>query len=202
MVLYPGVALPLHLFEPRYRQMLTDVQAGDQRFGIICAMPGVKERALPAGRVGCIAEVTDAEVMEDGRSNVVVVGRERFALDRFVDDPAPYHVADVTIITDDADASPVALAVSSDEVVANFKRVVRAVLTLNDDTSDVPPLPDDTAHLAYAVAAMIDVELGERQALLEERSPLARLQRIDAVLRTALPDLELKAAMHQARGNS
>ena len=101
MVLYPGTSAPLHLFEPRYRQMLRDVQAGDRRFGIVCAMPGVDERALPPGRVGCVAEVTEAETLEDGRSNIFVTGRERFVLDRFVDDEAPYHVAEVTFIEDE-----------------------------------------------------------------------------------------------------
>ncbi len=202
MVLYPGLAVPLHLFEPRYRQLLSDVQAGDRRFGIICAMPGVDERALPAGRVGCIAEVTDADTMEDGRSNIVVIGRERFALEEFIEDPAPYHVAQVHMVDDEPGASPVAMAVVSDEVIANFRKVVRAVFTLNDDESPVPDLPEDGAHLAYAVAAMIEIDITERQAILEERSAVARLQRIDALLRTALPDLELKAAMHRARGPS
>ena len=50
MVLFPGTAVPLHLFEPRYRQMLTDVREGDSRFGILCGVPGVAERALPPGR--------------------------------------------------------------------------------------------------------------------------------------------------------
>ena len=80
LVLFPGTAIPLHLFEPRYRQMLADVQAGDRRFGIVCAMEGVGERELPAGRIGCVAEVTEAHTMPDGRSNIVVVGRERFFL--------------------------------------------------------------------------------------------------------------------------
>lgn len=202
MVLYPGLAMPLHLFEPRYRQLLTDVQAGDNRFGIICSMPGVEERALPAGRVGCIAEVTDAETTEDGRSNIVVIGRERFALERFVDDPAPYHVAQVRTVDDEPGASPVAMAVAGDEVIANFRKVVRAVFTLNDDDSPLPDLPEDGTHLAYAVAAMIEIDIAERQAILEERSAVERLQRIDVLLRTALPDLELKAAMHRARGQS
>lgn len=202
MVLYPGLAVPLHLFEPRYRQLLTDVQAGDRRFGIICAMPGVPERALPAGRMGCIAEVTDAETMEDGRSNIVVIGRERFALEEFVEDPAPYHVAQVRLVDDEPGASPVAMAVAGAEVAANFRKVVRAVFTLNDNDSPVPELPEDGENLAYAVAAMIEIDIAERQAILEERSAVARLQRIDALLRTALPDLELQAAMHLARGQS
>lgn len=202
MVLYPGVAMPLHLFEPRYRQLLTDVQAGDRRFGIICAMKGVDERALPVGRMGCIVEVTEAETLEDGRSNILVIGRERFALESFADDPAPYHVAHVSVVEDEPVGSPVAMAVASDEVIANFRKVVRAVLTLNDDDSAPPDLPEDGSQIAYSVAAMIDVDLAERQAILEERSAIARLQRIDTVLRTALPDLELKAAMHKARGQS
>jgi Lon protease-like protein len=74
MVLYPGTSVPLHLFEPRYRQMLRDVQADDSRFGILCAMPGVEERDLPAGRVGCVAEITEAETLEDGRSNILITG--------------------------------------------------------------------------------------------------------------------------------
>ncbi len=199
MVLYPGVAMPLHLFEPRYRQLLIDVQEGDRRFGIICAMPGVDERALPAGRMGCVAEITEAETLEDGRSNILVIGRERFALESFVDVPAPYHVANVSVVEDEPVGSPVAMAVASDEVIANFRKVVRAVLTLNDDDSAPPDLPEDGSQIAYSVAAMIDVDLAERQAILQERSAIARLQRIDTLLRTALPDLELKAAMHKAR---
>ncbi|MFN9957302.1 MAG: LON peptidase substrate-binding domain-containing protein, partial [bacterium] len=84
VVLYPGTALPLHLFEPRYRQMLADVRAGDSRFGILTSLSGVPERDLPRGRMGCVAEVTDVEMMPDGRANIVVQGRERFALEAFV----------------------------------------------------------------------------------------------------------------------
>lgn len=199
LVLYPGSVVPLHLFEPRYRQMLIDVTATDKRFGILCAIPGVAERALPPGRVGCIAEVTEAETLEDGRSNILVVGRERFVLDRFIEHSAPYHVADVTVINDEPGESPVALAVSSDDVVSNFRRIVRAVQTLNDESSPVPELPDDGARLSFAIAAMIDFDLEERQAVLAERSPLARLQRVDGVLRKVVSDLELQAAMHSAR---
>jgi len=89
--------------------------------------------------------------------------------------------------------------VVADEVASNFKRVVAAVHTLNDDTSPPPALPEDPAQLAFAIAGMVDFELAQRQALLESRSPMARLTLVNGVLRTVLPDLELKAAMHQAR---
>ncbi len=195
VVLFPGTLMPLHLFEPRYRQMLADVREGDRRFGIIPAIPGVAEHDLPSGRMGCVAEVTELEVMPDGRANIIVVGRERFALEAFVEHDAPYHMATGTIITDETGASPVALAVAADEVIANFKRVALAVRTLNDDTDPLPELPDDAAQVAWSVAAMIDLDLDSRYRLLAERSPAARLTQVDNVLRKAIPDLELQAAI-------
>lgn len=195
VVLFPGTRMPLHLFEPRYRQMLADVREGTRRFGIIAAIPNVGERDLPAGRMGCVAEITDVEIMPDGRANIIVVGRERFALGAFVEHEAPYHVATCTIVPDKTGASPVALAVAADEVIANFKRVVKAVRTLNDDTDPLPELPDDVAQVAWSVGAMIDLDLDSRYRLLAERSPAERLTQIDNVLRTAIPDLELRAAL-------
>lgn len=197
LVLFPGTAVPLHLFEPRYRQMLKDVRAGDSRFGILCGISGVGERQLPAGRIGCVAEVSEVEMLPDGRSNIVVIGRERFALEAFIDDDAPYHVVRAQPVEDAADGSPVALTVAADEVSSNFKRVVRAVNILNDSDDPPPSLPDDPRQLPWSIGAMIDLELEARQRLLSERSPAARLAAIDAVLRKALPDLEFQAAMHK-----
>ncbi len=197
LVLFPGVPVPLHLFEPRYRQLLADVQKTDKRFGIVCGINGVSERELPSGRAGCVAEITDVETLPDGRSNIIVVGRERFVIERIVTDGAPYLVADVTALADSGESSPVMMAVLADDVGSHFRRVVKAVRTLNDEAASAfPSLPDDPAQLAWSIAAMIDVELEARQRLLAERSPAARLEQINAVLRNALPDLELRAAMH------
>ena len=89
------------------------------------------------------------------RAIVIVVGRERFALEQIHIDEAPYLTADIALLPDVAEASAVMLAVLAD-----------------------------------------DVDLEQRQRLLSERSASARLEQINAVLRTALPDLELRAAMH------
>jgi Lon protease-like protein len=199
VVLFPGTRLPLHLFEPRYRQLLADIEGGDRRFGILTGIPGVGERDLPAGRVGCVALLTDVERLPDGRANIVVAGGARFALQRFVPDPAPYHVADVTWVPDDPVESRVALTVAADEVAGNFRRVIRALQEVNGETAPLPTLPDDPAQLAWTIAAMIDLELDARHALLAERAPARRLARVDALLRKVLPDLELRAAM--ARGS-
>ncbi len=197
LVLFPGAVVPLHLFEPRYRQLLKDVQADDYRFGIICSIPQLPARRLPAGRVGCVAEVTEVEMLPDGRSNIVVVGRERFALDRFLDDPAPYHVVRATPVEDDADGSPVALVLAADELASNFRRAVRAVHAISHNDTPPPDLPDDPGQLSWTIGAMIDLDLEARQRLLSGRSPMARLATLDAILRRALPDLEFQAAMQR-----
>jgi hypothetical protein len=91
----------------------------------------------------------------------------------------------------------VALAVLADDVAANFRRIVKAVHTLNDDAAPPPPLPDDPVQLAWNIGAMIDLDFETRYQLLAERHAAARLALIDGVLRRVLPDLELRAAMHR-----
>lgn len=197
VVLLPGTTLPLHLFEPRYRQLLADVRAGDSEFGLLCSISGLPELAIPPGRHGCIAEVTDVEMLPDGRSNILVRGTDRFVLDAFMEHPAPYHVAQVRTVEDLPAANAVALAVLADEVITNFRRIVKAVHVLNDDEAPPPPLPEDPAQLAWNIGAMIDLDYETRYQLLAEREPATRLSLIDGVLRRALPELELRAAMHR-----
>src|ERR1041385_8074805 len=77
IVLFPGALRPLHIFEPRYRRLLTDVWAGDHRFGLL---PPGEHGGLPApGTIGCVALVRAVPPLGDGRSNIVVSGVCRFA---------------------------------------------------------------------------------------------------------------------------
>src|SRR6476620_3432751 len=97
VVLFPGTPLPLHIFEPRYRQMLADCLAADRRFGITPA--GAQREAPDPGAVGCTAEVRVNQELPDGRSNIVV-------LTMLVDDPAPYYVAAVRTCDDEPGTAP------------------------------------------------------------------------------------------------
>lgn len=198
VVLYPGTAMPLHIFEPRYRQMLADVRAGDSRFALITTAEGIAERDLPPGRVGCVAEVTDVEMLHDGRANIIIRGRERIALTEFLDTDAPYHVGDVEPLPDIPDPNAVALTVQAGELSSRFRRVVSAVQRLNHQPVEAPALPDGATLLPWAIAAMIDLELPQRYELLAERHPAKRLATVDAIVRRVLPDLELRAAIESA----
>ena len=74
LVLLPGAVVPLHIFEPRYRALLSDVTAGTRCFGLITVPAGTAESELPAGRIGCIARVSAVDTLPDGRANIVIEG--------------------------------------------------------------------------------------------------------------------------------
>ena len=198
-VLFPETTIPLHLFEPRYRQLLADIREGDRRFGILCTVPGVPERELPRGRIGSVAEVTDLDLLPDGRANIVVRGAGRFVLGEFVEASTPYHQGTVEPVDDGPTTNPVALAVAADELAANFRRIIRAIDTLRPESGPSPRLSDHPVTLAWQIAAMIDLDYDTRVELLMSTDANARVSRLDAVLRKVLPELELRAALHPGR---
>ncbi len=201
LVLFPGVTLPLHIFEPRYRRMLADCLAGDRRFGVMFLPDGIAERELPAGHVGTVAAVEGVNALPDGRSNILVRGAARFALARFADSDAPYHVGAVNPYDDEAEAiAPLESAAS--RVRAEFERAASAARTLADDRSPIPGLPDDPALVAFHIASMIDLDPPARHRLLALRSALARLRDVEALLARTVEPLERRATVHvQAKGN-
>jgi Lon protease-like protein len=201
LVLFPGAPLPLHIFEPRYRQMLADCLERDSHFGIVFRPEGVAETELEPGRVGCVAEVDDAHTLPDGRSNIVVHGVRRFALQRFVATPAPYHVCEVAEY-DDIPEDASALGAIATRVRELFGRVGRAARTLADDHDALPTLPDDPDSLSFGIAALIDIEPPVRQSLLSSRFASERLETIEHLLAGAVDSLESRARVHgRAKSN-
>ena len=127
MVLFPGVPLPLHIFEPRYRQMLNDIRAGNSLFGLSYFDASTAEHELPlVGSVGCVAKVTDTQPFADGRSNILTVGVIRYRIEGYVERGDPYLVARVNYFEDDDEDSET-VQESSREVAEIFTRIARAV---------------------------------------------------------------------------
>ena len=203
VVLFPGVPLPLHIFEPRYRQMLEDIQAGDNLFALSYFDASTSPREMPAvGSSGCVARVTDTQAFADGRSNILTVGLIRYRIEEYVERGDPYLVVRVSYFEDEDEDSE-ALQERSGEVAETFSRIARAVRIINDERANLPDIADtEPERLSFLVAAAMEVDLDVKQELLELRSTSERLRRLSDILARAVPGYEERARVHElAKGN-
>jgi ATP-dependent Lon protease len=203
LVLFPGVPLPLHIFEPRYRQMLSDVRAGNNLFGVAYYDASTSEKDMPAaGQVGCVAEITESQTMPDGRSNILTVGIIRYRLEEYVERDDPYLLARVSYFEDDEEDATM-LSDSAREVAETFTRIARAVRAINDERAHLPDISDtEPQRLSFLVAAAMEVDTDVKQDLLELRSTSERLQRLRGMLARAVSSYEERARVHElAKGN-
>jgi ATP-dependent Lon protease len=203
VVLFPGVPLPLHIFEPRYQRLLADVRAGDQLFGL--SYFDAAEAAAdvpPVGHVGCVAEVTEVQPLPDDRANILTVGLIRYRVESYVDHGDPYLVGRVRFFEDEGEDSSF-LAGRADEVSKLFMRIARAVRIINDERASLPELPPtEPERLSFLVAAAMELETEVKLELLELRSTSERLKRLRDLLARAVPGYEERARIHDiAKGN-
>jgi ATP-dependent Lon protease len=198
LVLFPGVPLPLHIFEPRYRQMLSDVRAGNNLFGVSYFDASTSEKdAPPAGHVGCVAEVTEMQTMPDGRSNILTVGIIRYRIEEYVERDDPYLLARVSYFEDEEEDATL-LSESARNVAEIFTRIARAVRTINDERANLPDISDtEPQRLSFLVAAAMEVDTEVKQDLLELRSTAERLQRLRDMLERAVSSYEERARIHE-----
>lgn len=203
LVLFPGVPLPLHIFEERYRRLLADVRASNNLFGLPYFNGAESfETRPPVGHVGCVAEVVDARALEDGRSNILTVGVIRYRLESYVETTEPYLVGRCEFFEDEAEDEEL-LARRSREVVELFTRIGRAVRALNDERAALPELPEaDPERLSFLVAAAMELEDDVKRQLLELRSGSERLARIGQLLSQVVGGYEERARLHKlVKGN-
>jgi len=184
-VLFPGVPLPLHVFEERYRMLLGELVegTGPRRFGVVALRQG-----LEAGEdferdslhdVGCVAELRRVDKYADGRYDVVTFGGPRFRL-RDVDDSLPYLRATVDYLPDEL-GEPGGLTAT---VVREFATYCRAVADSTGRDVAEPALPeDDPGLVSWVVAAAMRLDLPEKQALLVIPDAATRLRRELSMLR-------------------
>ena len=96
VALFPDLPLPLHIFEPRYRQMLKDALAGSKFIGIVQVRPGESGEPKPIFSIGCAGVIEGVAELEDGRSNIVLRGVSRFRVEEELPEGRVYRVARVT----------------------------------------------------------------------------------------------------------
>jgi hypothetical protein len=179
-VLFPGMRLPLHVFEERYRLLVADLKAQPEpwRFGVIAIRQGREvgaEGVTALHEVGCVATVRQVAARADGRFDLATVGTERFRLLR-VDDELPYFRGEAEPLQDEVTPIGEAEAFAVNRVQAGFRAYLNALADRGGGVISVADLPDEPVLLSYVVGAAMIIDLPERQSLLAAPAALDRLR--------------------------
>jgi ATP-dependent Lon protease len=206
LVLLPNELLPLHIFEPRYRQMLKDVELKKNMFGVMLFEPSESFIEKPAtGTIGCVAEVREVQQLPDGRSNIITIGVIRYRLIDYLETGEPYLVGDVEFFEDEPEDAAI-LEPLAEEVFVLFDRVARAAHKLSGQHGAFPDIPRTEAEqFSFLVTAAFNLENNLKYRLLETRSTIERLEKLREILQQAVGKMEESADIHkiaQTNGHS
>jgi uncharacterized protein len=211
-VLYPGLLLPLHIFEERYRQLVRDLLANSEgpRFGVVAIREGRETGVSGVSAlypVGCTAVLRQVQKYPDGRYDIVTVGVQRFRL-LALDDSQPYLQGEVELLPEEA-GDPAEAQLAARAVRPAFSGYLRALAALAQHDPEqpggappaapdgraagnggeeeagqgqTPDLPAEPVALSYVIAALMVVDLPDKQALLAEPDAVGRLAAERAML--------------------
>jgi Lon protease-like protein len=185
VVLFPGTALPLHIFEPRYRQMIADCVRDDTPIGIVLAKPESEYLQEVPHAIGTMAEIRNLDRLPDGRYTLIAVGIRRF---RIISQhrQKPYLSALVEPIEDVVEpASTLLLPMGQASTLFN-KYLDMLLEAVNEDDLEMG-LPEEPEGLSYCVAYFLDIQNEAKQHLLELTSTHERLSEEIAILRREVP---------------
>ena len=158
-ILFPGLQLPLHIFEPRYRALVSDALARDRRIAMI--QPKSPAEGAPLFHIGCVGKIGEVEALDDGRFNIVLEGESRFRLTRELDVATPFRQVEGELLSE------------PDEVLssierASFEQEARDFADRQGYSVDWDSVArlDDVA-LINGVSQIAPFDVAAKQALLE-----------------------------------
>ena len=178
LVLLPGVPLPLHVFEPRYREMIAECLDEKKPFGVVRASPnGVAE-------IGCTAEIIEVtKRYDDGRMDILTRGVERFEVLQ-VHEERTFLEAEFTLVEDEPGTASSELVKEAVRLHAEIARLAGADSTGSAENSE---------HLSFLLAGSLPLDLDFKQNLVTTLSEPKRLQSVISYLQAALPSLRRAA---------
>jgi Lon protease-like protein len=190
-VLFPGMPLSLHIFEERYRQMIHECRQSGQPFGVVLIKEGVEALGPLAQphRVGCTAEIAQLQTLNDGRMDILAVGRERFQIVSLSYDQ-PYLQGTV-------EQFPLTATLNRDTVLVStrlrpwLEEYLGLLSTAGDVEFDASSLPTDPETLAYLAATVLQIPNDQKQVLLATDRAETLLQDMRGIFRRELPVLRL-----------
>ncbi|MBI5473942.1 MAG: LON peptidase substrate-binding domain-containing protein [Ignavibacteriae bacterium] len=179
VVMFPTAVLPLHIFEERYRQLISDCENGDKEFGISLAQDE------NVAKVGCSVVVTNiVHRYEDGKLDILVRGQRRYQLENFVESSRLYTEGRVRFLSDEDEPVDAALA---EETVRLHNELIQ--LAYRDKQFEVE-YNSSNPILSFRIAQKAGLDLAQRQALLEEDSENKRLTALREYLAEIIPKLQ------------
>ena len=187
VVLFPGMALPLHIFEERYKAMIGDCIEHEKPFGVVLIKSG-KEVGGPAEpfSTGTTARVVKVERLEEGRMYILATGEHRFETEE-VTKTTPHLEGRIRFLEEEPGETP-------DEAMAEFREeygaYIKNLSSLAGGWTSQPVTPQDPVTLSYSAAANLDMHLHERQAVLEAPTAGKRLERLLPIIRRVNTVLE------------
>ena len=195
VVLFPQEVLPLHIFESRYRIMLKSALETDSMFGVIKWDANTKSMA----NVGCCAQIIKHQTAEDGRSNIITLGQQRFQILEIVRS-TPYCSAMVSWINDENVDNFQKLDALKDSVTEALSDVVKLTSKLTNSKKNLPEkLPNNPMELSFWVASHLGGAVAEeQQRLLEERNTYTRLKREFEMLDHTRKQLAARTALKES----
>ena len=195
VVLFPQEVLPLHIFESRYRMMLQSVLETDSMFGVIKWDSNTKSIA----NVGCCAQIIKHQTQEDGRSNIITLGQQRFQILEIIRS-TPYYSAMVSWVNDENIDNFHKLDNLKESVTEALNDVIKLTSKLTNSPKNLPDkLPNNPMELSFWIGAHLGGSVAEeQQRLLEERNTYTRLKREFEMLDHTRKQLAARTALKES----
>ena len=175
VLLFPRMHLPLHIFEPRYRALVSDAMARDRRIAMI--QPRAAGEKPPLYTMGCVGHVAQVEALEDGRYNIVLEGKARFRLVRELDVTTPFRQIEAELLPVQDDET---LALAERSSLESESRRFATAQGYAVDWEAVSRLDDEA--LVNGIAQIAPFDAASKQALLEANSLSERTELIVQML--------------------
>ena len=191
-VLFPGMPLPLHIFEDRYKLMIGECIRDEVPFGVVLIREGAEvggpARVYP---IGTLARIHQVENLDDGRMNILAQGEHRFRITEIVQQE-PYMSARVAFMPQaGSEMQQTELAELSDSVAQEFIKYDRLTALVDEDWEMQDALPDTPEDIAYLVASVMPLSPREKQALLAQDS-------VETLLKSERKALTKRSFHHRA----
>jgi uncharacterized protein len=198
VVLFPHMPLPLHIFEPRYRQMIAECLEEGHSFGVVAIREGIETGSATPHDVGTLAKIVRIDRLVDGRLNLLVMGASRFEIVRMAEN-RPYLRGQVRIIPESGDDLEATARLTELTATAfrDYSNLLRELVGEEPENSEPPMEPE---LLSYLIAAALNLQLPEKQALLVQARTDSRLELELKLLRREIALLRQMVAHAAAAG--